>query len=190
MVDKKGMIKMRKVIIKEVQELTNQERELLLEDTMVRDDIMEYVRDSESYYIDDMLAYIQPYLSDYSIYPYSYSYMKVKDIPGFIEGVNDMNNDYNIIDDADVLDTLELAIEASDVYTGVTIGSDLYYAIQDLLESYINDITDYLIKEFVRILEYYDSFEKVESESDYVTYYLENLYDSECLIDGERVTLI
>ena len=181
---------MKNVIIKEVQELTNQEREALLEDAMLRDDIMEYVRDSESYYIDDMLAYVKPYLSDYSIAPYDYSYMKVSDIPGFIEGVNNLNYDYDILNGTGLLDTLELAIEASDVYTGVTIGSDIYYAIQDLLESYINDITDYLIKEFVRILEYYDSFEKVESESNYVTYYLENLYDSECLIDGDSVTLI
>ena len=181
---------MKNVIIKEVQELTNQEREALLEDAMLRDDIMEYVRDSESYYIDDMLAYVKPYLSDYSIAPYDYSYMKVSDIPGFIEGINNLNYDYDILNGTGLLDTLELAIEASDVYTGVTIGSDIYYAIQDLLESYINDITDYLIKEFVRILEYYDSFEKVESESNYVTYYLENLYDSECLIDGDSVTLI
>ena len=181
---------MKNVIIKEVQELTNLEREALLESEVLRDDIMEYVRDSESYYIDDMLAYVKPYLSDYSIAPYDYSYMKVSDIRGFIEGVNNLNYDYDILNGTGLLDTLELAIEASDVYTGVTIGSDLYYAIQDLLESYINDITDYLIKEFVRILEYYDSFEKVESESDYVTYYLENLYDSECLIDGNKVTLI
>ena len=184
------MNEMKNVIIKEVQELTNQERELLLEDTMVRDDIMEYVRESESYHVEDMLAYIQPYLSDYSIYPYSYSYMKVNDIPGFIEGVNDMNNDYNIINDADILDTLELAVEAADVYTGVTMYSDLYYAIRDLLESYVNDIVDYLIKEFVGILDYYDSFEKVEMESDHITYYLENIFNRECLIDGNKVTLI
>ena len=184
------MNEMKNVIIKEVQELTNLEREALLEDTMVRDDIMEYVRESESYHIEDMLAYIQPYLSDCSIDTYGYSYMKVNDIPGFIEGVNDMNNDYNIIDDADILDTLQLAIEASDVYTGVTMYTDLYHAIQDLLESYVNDIVEYLIKEFVGILDYYDSFEKVEMESDYVTYYLENIYDSECLIDGNKVTLI
>ena len=181
---------MKNVIIKEVQELTNQERELLLEDTMVRDDIMEYVRETESYHVEDMLAYIQPYLSDYNIDPYSYSYMKVSDIPGFIEGVNDMNNDYNIIDDADVLDTLVMAIEASDVYTGVSMYTDLYYAIQDLLESYTDEIAGYLTNEFVRILEYYDSFEKVEMESDHITCYLENMFNRECLIDGEEVTLI
>ena len=184
------MNEMKNVIIKEVQELTNQEREALLKDTMVRDDIMEYVRESESYHVEDMLAYIQPYLLDYSIDPYSYSYMKVNDIPGFIDGVNDMNNDYDVLYGTDILDTLELAIEASDVYTGVTMYSDLYYVIQDLLESYVNDIVEYLINEFVRILEYYDSFEKVEMESDYITYYLENIFDSECLIDGNKVTLI
>ena len=181
---------MKNVIIKEVQELTNQEREALLESEVLRDDIMEYVRDSESYYIEDMLAYIQPYLSDYSIAPYDYSYMKVSDIPGFIEGVNDMNNDYNIIDDADVLDTLTLAIEAADVYTGVTMYSDLYNVIQDLLESYINDIIECLIKEFVGILDYYDSFEKVALESDYIDNYLENIFNRECLIDNNKVTLI
>ena len=181
---------MKNVIIKEVQELTNLEREALLEDTMMRDDIMEYVRETESYHVEDMLAYIQPYLLDYSIDPYSYSYMKVNDIPGFIEGVNDMNNDYDVLYDTYLLDTLQLAIEASDVYTGVTIGTDLYYAIQDLLESYVNDIVEYLIKEFVGILDYYDSFEKVEMESDYVTYYLENTFNRECLIDGNKVTLI
>ena len=184
------MNEMKNVIIKEVQELTNQEREVLLESEVLRDEIMEYVRETESYHVEDMLAYIQPYLLDYSIDPYSYSYMKVNDIPGFIEGVNDMNNDYNVLHDMDILDTLELTIEASDIYTGVTIGTDLYYTIQDLLESYVNDIVEYLIKEFVGILDYYDSFEKVEMESDYVTYYLEGIYDSECLIDGNKVTLI
>ena len=181
---------MKNVIIKEVQELTNQEREALLKDTMVRDDIMEYVRESESYYAEDMLAYIQPYLSDYNIEPYSYSYMKVNDIPGFIEGVNDMNNDYDVLHDMDILDTLGLAAEAADVYTSVSMHTDLYYAIQDLLESYVNDSVEYLINEFVGILDYYDSFEKVEMESDHVTYYLENIFDSECLIDGNKVTLI
>ena len=181
---------MKNVIIKEVQELTNQERELLLEDTMVRDDIMEYVRETESYHIEDALAYIQPYLSDYSIDTYSYSYMKVNDIPGFIEGVNDMNNDFDIIDDADISDILAMATEAADVYTGVSMYTDLYYAIQDLLESYINDIVEYLINEFVGILDRYDSFEKVEMESDYITCYLENIFNRECLIDGNEVTLI
>ena len=181
---------MRKAIIKEVRDLTIQEREVLLESTVLRDDIMEYVRESESLHIEDMFDYIQPYLLDYSIAPYDYSYMKVSDIPGFMVGVDDMNNDFNIIDDADILDTLDRAIEASDVYTGVTIGTDLHYTIQDLLASYVNDITDYLIKEFVRILEYYDTFEKVEMESDYVTYYLEVIYNSECLIDNNKVTLI
>ena len=181
---------MKNVIIKEVRELTNQEREALLESEVLRDDIMEYVRDSESYYIEDMFAYVKPYLSDYSIAPYDYSYMKVSDIPGFIEGVNDMNNDYDIIDDADILDTLELAIEASDVYTSVSMYTDLYHAIQDILESYINDIVEYLINVFVGILEYYDTFEKVEMESYHVTCYLENIFDSECLIDGNKVTLI
>lgn len=181
---------MKNVIIKEVQELTNLEREALLEDTMVRDDIMEYVRETESYHVEDMLAYIQPYLSDYNIDPYSYSYMKVSDIPGFIEGVNNMNYDYDVLYGTDLLDTLELAIEASDVYTGVTMYSDLYHAIQGLLESYINDIVEYLINEFVGILDHYDSFEKVEMESDYITYYLENIFNRECLIDGNKVTLI
>ena len=151
---------------------------------------MEYVRETESYHVEDMMAYIQPYLLDYSIDPYGYSYMKVNDIPGFIEGVNDMNNDYDVIDDADILDTLGFAIEASDVYTGVTMYSDLYHAIQDILESYINDIVEYLINEFVRILKYYDTFEKVKMESDYVTYYLENIFNRECLVDGNKVTLI
>ena len=172
------MNEMKNVIIKEVQELTNQEREVLLEDAMLRDDIMEYVRETESYHVEDMLAYIQPYLSDYSIAPYDYSYMKVSDISGFIEGVNDMNNDFDILNDIDILDTLELAIEAADVYTGVTMYSDLYNVIQDLLESYINDIIEYLINKFVGILDYYDSFEKVALESDYVDNYLENILDS------------
>ena len=184
------MIKMKNVIIKEVQELTNQEREALLEDTMVRDDIMEYVRETESYHVEDMMAYIQPYLSDYSIAPYDYSYMKVSDIPGFIEGVNDMNNDYDVIDDADILDTLGFATEASDVYTGVTMYTDLYHAIQDLLESYINDIVEYLINVFVEILEYYGTFDRVYHESDYIDNYLENIFNRECLIDGNEVTLI
>ena len=161
---------MRNAIIKEVRDLTIQEREVLLEDAMLRDDLMEYVRESESYYIDDMFAYVKPYLLDYGIAPYNYSYMKVSDIPGFIDGVNDMNNDYDIIDDADMLDTLELATEASEICTSVSMYTDIYYAIWDILESYIDEIAGYLTNEFVRILEYYDSFEKVEDESDYVTY--------------------
>ena len=181
---------MRKAIIKEVRDLTIQEREVLLEDAMLRDDIMEYVRDSESYYIDDMFAYVKPYLSDYSIAPYDYSYMKVSDIPGFIEGVNDMNNDFNILNDMDILDTLELATEASDVYTSVSMYTDLYHAIQDLLESYINDIVEYLINVFVEILEYYGTFDRVYHESDYIDNYLENIFNRECLIDNNEVTLI
>ena len=188
---------MRKAIIKEVRDLTIQEREVLLESVMLRDDIMEYVRESESLHIEDMFDYVKPYLLDYSIGSYQYNYMKVSDMYGFIDGVNDMNNDINVfhstnamIDGIDILETLELAIEASKVYTSVSMYTDLYYAIQDLLESYVNNIVEYLINEFVRILEYYDTFEKVEMESDYIDDYLDLICDSECLIDNNKVTLI
>ena len=181
---------MRNAIIKEVRDLTNKERELLLGDKVLKDDILRYVHDMESYHVEDMFDYIKPYLSDYSIGSYQYNYMKVSDIPGFIDGINDMNNVFDILYGTDILETLELAIEVSEVYTGVSMYTDLYYAIQDLLESYVNNIVEYLINEFVRILEYYDTFEKVEIESDYIDNYLENIFDSECLIDNNKVTLI
>lgn len=180
---------MRKAIIKEVSELTENELELLLKDDHLQDDIMEYVYNTELLYIDDMLYYIEPSLSDYNITPYDYSYMKVSNLTGFIYGVNDLNNDYNLLDD-DVLETLKLAIETSDIHDSVEIGSDDYYNTMDSIKLYIGKIVDYLISEFVDILTYYDSFETVYNTSDYVDHYLENLYDRDCLVDNNNVTLI
>lgn len=180
---------MRTVIIKEVNELTNNELELLLKDDHLQNDIMEYVYNMESLYIDDMLDYIKHYLSEYSIDPYTYSYMRVSNITGFIQGVVKLSNDYNILDD-DMLETLNLAIEASDVHKSVEIGSDLYYDTMDNINLYVNELIEYLINEFVNILRYYDSFKTVHNTSDYVDHYLENIYDRECLIDNNKVTLI
>ena len=180
---------MRKVLIKEVQELTNDEVEMLLENDSVQDDIMDYVMESELSYIDDMLIYIKPYLSDYSITAYSYSYMNVNDATGFINGVEKLNDDFGIFNDTDVK-TLHNAIETADRYIFSEIGGEEYIDARDELNSYIKVISNYLINEFVEILEYYGSFDRVYYESDYINVYLENMYNRECLVDGDKVTLI
>lgn len=181
---------MRKAIIKEVRELNERERELLLKDDTLQDDIMRYVYDTESIYIDDMLNYIAPYLYDYSIAPYDYSYMKVSDEAGFIYGVNKLHNDYGVLRDVIIRKQLKLAIKVADDYSSADVGSDDYYDALDYMSLHISDISSYLINEFVSILEHYDSFEKVFMESDYVTYYLEDIHNIECLVDNDSVTLI
>ena len=180
---------MRKVLIKEVQELTNDEVEMLLENDSVQDDIMDYVMESEMSYINDMLIYIKPYLSDYSIAAYSYSYMNVNDATGFINGVEKLNDDFGIFNDTDVK-TLHNAIESADRYIFSEIGSDEYINAMNDVNSYIKVISNYLINEFVEILEYFGSFDRVYHESDYINAYLENMYNQECLVDGNKVTLI
>ena len=180
---------MRKVLIKEVQELTNDEVEMLLENDSVQDDIMDYVMESEMSYINDMLIYIKPYLSDYSIAAYSYSYMNVNDATGFINGVEKLNDDFGIFNDTDVK-TLHNAIESADRYIFSEIGSDEYIEAMNDVNSYIKVISNYLVNEFVEILEYYGSFDRVYHESDYINAYLENMYNQECLVDGNKVTLI
>ena len=183
------MSKMRNVLIKEVQELNNNEVELLLENDSVQDDIMDYVMECELCYIDDMLIYIKPYLSDYSIAAYNYSYMNVNDATGFINGVEKLNNDFGIFNDTNVK-TLYNAIESADRYIFSDIGSDEYIDAMNEVNSYVEVISNYLVNEFVEILEYFGSFDRVYHESDYVNNYLENMYNRECLIDGNRVTLI
>ena len=180
---------MRKVIIKEVQELNNNEVELLLDNDSIQDDVMDYVMDCELSYIDDMLQYIKPFLADYSIAAYSYSYMNVNDTIGFINGLDKLQSDFGIFNDTDVK-TLYNAIEAADRYLFSEIGSDEYINAMNDVNSYIKVISNYLVNEFVEILEYYGSFDRVYHESDYVNNYLENMYNRECLIDGNKVTLI
>ena len=180
---------MRKVLIKEVQELTNDEVEMLLENDSVQDDIMDYVMESEMSYIDDMFIYIKPYLSDYSIAAYSYSYMNVNDAIGFINGVDKLQSDFGIFNDTDVK-TLHNAIESADRYIFSEIGSDEYINAMNDVNSYTKVISNYLVNEFVEILEYFGSFDRVYHESDYVNAYLENMYSQECLVDGNKVTLI
>ena len=181
---------MRKAIIKEVRELNERELELLLNDKILRDEIMRYVNDMESCYIDDILDYIKPYLSEYSIIPYNYSYMKVSNMVGFIYGLEKLNREYGVFYDDDMLHRLELAIEACGIHEWADVGSDIYYDTMDSIELYTDELNGYLTGELVRILEYYDSFEIVERESDYINHYLEVMYDSECLVDGDKVTLI
>ena len=183
------MSRMRNAIIKEVQELSNKEVEMLLNNESVQDDIMDYVMDCELSYIDEMLQYIKPYLSDYSIAAYSYSYMNVNDATGFINSVDKLQDDFSIFNDTDVK-TLYNAIESADLYCSSEIGSDEYINAMNDVNSYIKVISNYLVNEFVEILEYYGTFDRVYHESDYVSNYLENMYDSECLIDGDKVTLI
>ena len=180
---------MRKAIIKEVQELNNNEVEMLLDNHNIQGDIMEYVMDCEYSYIDDMLQYIKPYLSDYSIMAYSHSFMTVSDVAGFINGVNKLNDDFGIFNDTHI-ETLHNAIESADRYMFSEIGSDEYIDAMDEVNSYVKVISNYLINEFREILEYYGTFDRVYHESDYVNNYLENIYDNECLIDGNKVTLI
>ena len=180
---------MRKAIIKEVQELNNNEVEMLLDNHNIQGDIMEYVMNCEYSYIDDMLQYIKPYLSDYSIMAYSHSFMKVSDVAGFINGVEKLNDDFGIFNGTDVK-TLDNAIEAADLYTSSEIGSDEYIDAMYDVKSYAEVISNYLVNEFVEILEYFGSFDRVYHESDYVNNYLENMYNRECLIDGNKVTLI
>ena len=180
---------MRKAIIKEVQELTNDEVEMLLDNHNIQGDIMEYVMECEYSYIDDMLQYIKPYLSDYSIMAYSHSFMRVSDVAGFINGVEKLNDDFGIFNDTDVK-TLYNAIESADLYCSLEIGTDEYINAMNDVNSYTKVISNYLINEFVEILEYYGSFDRVYHESDYVNNYLESMYNQECLIDGNKVTLI
>ena len=183
------MSKMRNVIIKEVQELTNDEVEMLLDNHNIQGDIMEYVMDCEYSYIDDMLQYIKPYLSDYSIMAYSHSFMKVSDVAGFINGVEKLNDDFGIFNDTNVK-TLDNAIEAASLYCSLEIGSDEYIEAMNDVKSYVKVISNYLVNEFVEILEYFGSFDRVYHESDYINNYLENMYNRECLVDGNKVTLI
>ena len=180
---------MRKAIIKEVQELNNNEVEMLLENESVQDDIMDYVMEGELSYIDDMLQYIKPYLSDYGITAYSYSYMNVNDTTGFLYGVLKLQDDFGIFNDDDIK-TLHNAIESADLYCSLEIGSDEYINAMNDVNSYIKVISNYLVNEFVEILEYFGSFDRVYHESDYVNNYLENMYSKECLVDGNKVTLI
>ena len=180
---------MRKAIIKEVQELNNNEVEMLLDNHNIQGDIMEYVMQCEYSYIDDMLQYIKPYLSDYSIMVYSHSFMKVSDVAGFINGVDKLSDDFCVFND-DVIKTLHNAIESADRYIFSEIGSDEYIDAMYDVKSYAEVISNYLVNEFVEILEYYGSFDRVYHESDYVNNYLENIYNRECLVDGNKVTLI
>lgn len=181
---------MRQATIKNIQELNEREVELLLSDQVLQDDILRYAHDMESYYIDDMLDYIKPYLSDYSIVPYNYSYMKVSNLTGFIHGVNKLDKDYNIFYDDDITIILELAIEASNIHRSVDIGSDIYYDTMDDINIYVNELIECLLNEFVNVLQYYDSFETVSNQSDYVENYLENIHDRDCLVDNDKVTLL
>lgn len=180
---------MRQAVIKEVSELNECELELLLSNDDLRDDIMRYVSDIELLYVDDMLNYIKPYLYDYTIAAYDYSYMKVSDEVGFIHSVSKLNDDYGILNE-NMVNTLKLAIKAADDYTNSDMYSSDYFNALDYMSLYIKDLRDYLTGEFVAILEYFDTYEKVENESDYINHYLEVIYDSECLIDGNKVTLI
>lgn len=182
---------MKKVIIKEVQELNEHELELLLNDDSLQYDIMNYVEEIQTLYISDMLNYIRPYLYDYNIAPYDYSFMKVNvsDEVDFIHAVDKLNNDYSLLDD-DMIKTLKLAIKAADDYSNAEVNSSDYYDSLDYMSLYIKDMREYLTNEFVSILEYYDTFNKVCKETDYVAYYLDDIYDSECLIDDDSVTLI
>ena len=183
------MSKMRQAIIKQVNELNNNEVELLLDNHNIQGDIMEYVMDCEYSYIDDMLQYIKPYLSDYSIMAYSHSFMRVLDVAGFINGVEKLNDDFGIFNDTDVK-TLYNAIESVGIYSNADIGSDEYIDAMNDVKSYVKVISNCLVNEFIEILEYFGSFDRVYHESDYINVYLENMYNQECLIDGDKVTLI
>lgn len=182
---------MRTAVIKEIQELNEHEIELLLNDDNFQNDVMEYVSEILSLYVDDMLDYIKPYLYDYKVTPCEYSYMKVlsSNEVDSIYAVGRLSNDYMLLDRG-TFSTLELAIKAANDYNNSEINSSDYYDALDYMSLYIKDLRNYLVNEFVSILEYCDTFNKVCKKTDYVYMYLENIQDKECLVDGNKIALI
>lgn len=161
-------------IIKEVSELNECEIHLLLHDELLQDNIYSYVYQIELYYIEDMLKHIKPYLNKYNIVPYGNNYIEVADNIGFIKGVNELYRIHGLLNSNESIKALESANES----------------LNNHIDDYVTIISNHILDRFMEYLEYYDSIDKIQRETDYINEYLDIIYDVKCLVTNDSVTLI
>ena len=163
-------------IIKEVNELNEQEVYLLLHDELLQDNIYSYAYQIELHYIDDILKHIKPYINKYNIVPCSNNYIEVADAIGFIKGVNELYRIHGLLNSNEVIDALNKL--------------NNHEVSNDDIDDYVNIISNHISDRVMEYLTYYDSIDKIQRETDYIDTYLEIIHDAKCLVTNNSVTLI
>ena len=170
---------MRKVLVKEIHELTELETDCLLANHDVQTEIVAYANECETDWFNDVFYCIEDSLSTYSICESFNSYIRVKDYQAFYEGVMRMHDWYDFFYGSDIINRIDNIYETyyTEVETNefVKLMKPLENEIASLLGDYVN---------------YYTSYEQLEYETDYILSWLEGRYDTECVVDGGNVKIL
>ena len=181
---------MSKEVIKEVGKLNEHEIYLLLHDESIQDDIYQYVYQMKLYYMENVFEHIEPYISEYNIVPYDNNYIEVDDNVGFIKGANELYKIHGLINSNEAIKALETANEVLNKIDNCKVFSNEYFDLISSIEDCVSIISNHIVDRFIEYLDYYDSIDKIQRDTDYIEDYLDIISDIECLIDNDSVTLI
>ena len=101
---------MRKVVIKEIHELTELETDCLLANHSVQQEILESANEQEAYWLDEVFYCISSSLSDYRIEEAFNSFIKVRDYQDFYTGVMQMHDWYDVFSGTDIIERLVVTL--------------------------------------------------------------------------------
>jgi len=174
---------MKTLLIKTIEELSNEEKELFLKNEKVQQDIVDCSIESEWFYIDEMLEYLKPSLRDWQIGSYGQDYLRIDDNEEFIQGLKRAQSSVPILSDKHnhlIEETEELIEEARwvDSYEN----EEKYAKINIKIIDNIENLKDLILSTFQEIISYASDFDIVSQESDYVENYLYNNSDMEVVI--------
>lgn len=184
---------MKYITVKTINELTHDELIEFLKNKIVQEEIVIYAFEQESYFVNEILDYIKDSLKDYSIGAFAYyNYINVdlKKTGAFINGMNELQNDFLLIDSLNFRELLSETEKIYNEYISSDMYSDEYIELENNLVENTSELANILLDKMVVILEYFRDFKTVELESDYIEDYLDFYYDTEVAISNKGVTFI
>lgn len=142
-------------------ELSKEELEKVFEKNgRLRELLNEYTQDTESFYISDQLEYLRDSISDYSIDPYGYSFISVRNSLDFMFDVKRLCKDMAILSESEKELYLDKAEELS---------KEIYHEGNDSVKNNIAfvtaiaDLRDVILGKMLEHLRYADSDEALKN---------------------------
>ena len=178
---------MRQITIKEINELSQVELDMLLENKDIQNWILEEVLEWENDYAGDILECVTHSLSNYEVGAYRPSYLKINDELEFLKGLQKASDDYGAMYDDQ--EEIKKAIMLHDELENLDENSNAYIEISLEYKTLLENLKSTFLNGLLEIIEYFDSFEKVDKESDYVQNWIESYYDREVVVEDDKVYL-
>lgn len=170
-----------KIYNNNLQNLTKEEwRKVWESNKRLQNEVLEDAHETEMSYLDEQLGYFSKSLARYEINPYGYSFMNIRDVYEFIEGVSEMERCVPLLN-KERLKLLDKCIYLKEeAYACEVYSDELYEKADELAEEIIKawkEIFDYYYNDdelFFYFYEFYIDFrlniENLYIDEDYVLY--------------------